>query len=165
MLNNEELHAFFEKVDHLSSGERAMLKRNNALLKTSDYGVMLTFLKCFPDGISEEEYKSEALFFAASMRCKLGHSDSIEPCEAVANVLSRMGTGDTRFSDLVHQSAESGRVYPIMRRYLSMYKGPIDTKALYRDLLLWDIERTVDLQNHTFELSVKDRWCTAYAAQ
>ncbi len=160
MISND-LFSFLKNVDKLSKGEMVALKRNYAMLDKAGYNAVLIFLKCVPDGVSKSEY--ETLFFIASVRCELGHADNVKPKDAVAKILSGQHTGDTRFSDLLRQSVEFGRVYPMIRRYLSMYGGPIDTVELYYNLLSWDKERSSDLENRKFNLSVKEQWAAAYA--
>lgn len=71
-----------------------------------------------------------------------------------------MQSGTTKFSDLLQQDAASGRVYPLMRRYLSMYNGPVNTGALYYDLLSWDTDVS---RNADTKMPVKYKWANAFA--
>ena len=167
-MSNDELMSFFTKLDKaLTKGEKTVLKRNHALFKDAEYETVLAFFKCIPKEsyINVSEYQN--LFFAATVCCELGFSNqAINPKDAVAKVLASMRTGDTRFSELLQQSTKTGSIYPLMRRYLSMYKEPVDVVALYYDLASWDQESVRgDLESHKFNLPVKYRWAKAYAIQ
>lgn len=159
-MDGEKLSAFFANVEHLSKGEKAILSRNHASWKDSKYDVVMAIMKCVPDDeyVSEREY--QRLLFIASVRCELGHSKTVYPENAVAEAVNKMQSGTTKFSDLLQQDAASGRVYPLMRRYLSMYNGPVNTGALYYDLLSWDTDVS---RNADTKMPVKYKWANAFA--
>ena len=159
-MDGEKLSAFFANVEHLSKGEKAILSRNHASWKDSKYDVVMAIMKCVPDDeyVSEREY--QRLLFVASVRCELGHSKTVYPENAVAEAVNKMQSGTTKFSDLLQQDAASGRVYPLMRRYLSMCHGPVNTGALYYDLLSWDTDVS---RNADTKMPAKYKWANAFA--
>lgn len=138
MLEQKKLNEFFKNVMHLSKGEKAILARNYSLFEDANYNVILTLLKCVPDDVYVSKIDYQNLLFVASIRCELGYVKEKYPSNIVASVIKKMQDGDTKFSDLLMQDTATGRVYPLMRRYLSMYKNPIDVHALYYNLSAWD---------------------------
>lgn len=158
-MDGEKLSAFFANVDRLSKGEKAILSRNHALWKDAKYDVVMAIMKCIPDDEYVDELEYQRLLFVATVRCELGDSKTVYPKNAVAEAVSKMQSGTLKFSDLLQQDAASGRVYPLMRRYLSMYNGPVNTGVLYHDLVSWDTES----RNAGTTRPVKYNWANAFA--
>lgn len=165
MIKDEKIFAFLINVDHLSKGEKAVLARNHKLFKDAKYDVVLTIMKCIPDDVYVSESDYQLLLFIASVRCELGDNKTVSPRNAVVEVICKMQSGDNKFSDLLQQDTTSGRVYPLMRRYLSMYKGPINTFSLYKDLSFWDKDAS-SYENQTMGfMPVRYEWANAFAKQ
>lgn len=158
-----DLSTFLINIDHLSNGEKASLVKNHAPYKDgASFDVIMTIMKCIPDGVpvvNDKEWQN--LLFTACVRCELGHNTSVQPRNAVASVLATNKSGQNQFSDLLSQSVESLGVYPLMRRYLSRCKRPINTVSLFYDLQSWD-----DLVNpqkgdsHT--MPTRHEWAAAF---
>lgn len=138
MLEQKKLDEFFKNVMHLSNGEKAVLARNHSLVENASYNVILTLMKCIPDDVHVSKADYQNLLFVAAVRCELGYVKEKYPSDVIATVIKRMQDGDAKISDLLMQDTATGRVYPLMRRYLSMYKNPIDVHALYYNLSAWD---------------------------
>ena len=165
MIEKEKLSLFFANVDHLPKGKKAILARNHALFKEAKYDVVLTIMECVPDDtyVSEKDY--QMLLFVASVRCELGHSNGTYPKYAVAEAVSKMENSDNKFSDLLQQDTASNRVYPLMRRYLSMYKEPVNTFALYYDLGHWDEDTSAQVNRYKKCMPVRYEWAAAFTKQ
>ncbi len=149
------LNKFFENVGHLSKGEKVALARNHSLFENANYNVIITLMKCIPDEegacVSNKDYQN--LLFVASVFCELGYKEKTCPSDAIATAIKKMQNGDTKMSDILAQDTSTGRVYPLMRKYLSMYKNPINVYTLYKDLSVWDV----------YPYKIRYIWASAWA--
>lgn len=161
-MTNEKLEEFFGNLEKLPRSDKVALARNRALFENADFDVILALMKCIPNDtyVSKEDYQN--LLFVASVRCELGHLDEEYPSNAVAAAIGKMQGGDTKFSDLLMQDTATGRVYPLMRRYLSMYKKPVNTCTLYYNLSSWDEPTDIEGKNGKY-YPVRYRWALAWS--
>lgn len=162
MIESKKLGEFFENLEKLPRSDKVALARNRALFENADFNVILALMKCIPDDtyVSKKDYQN--LLFVASVRCELGHLNEVYPSNAVASAISKMQGGDVKFSDLLMQDTATGRVYPMMRRYLSMYKAPIDTLVLYYNLSTWDEPSDNEGKDGKY-YPVRYRWAIAWS--
>ncbi len=161
-MKQEALLEFFKNVDALPKGNKTLLRKNhNAYSEIKDFNVIMTIVSCFPKGEVISDAEKQNLLFVASVRCELGHDASVQPRNAVASVLSTNQSGESRFSDLLAQSTKSGKVYPLMRSYLSRYKKGVNTASLFYDLQSWDDTKYTQAgDSHT--TPTKYEWAYAY---
>lgn len=160
MIERKKLGEFFGNLEKLPRSDKVALARNRALFENADFNVVLALMKCISDpNVSKEDYQN--LLFVASVRCELGHLDKAYPSNAVASAISKMQGGEVKISDLLTQDTATGRVYPLMRRYLSMYKKPVDTCALYYNLSTWD-ELSDNEGKDTKYYPVRYKWAMAW---
>lgn len=162
MIEGKKLGEFFENLEKLPRSDKVALARNRALFENADFDVILALMKCIPNDtyVSKEDYRN--LLFVASVRCELGHLDNAYPSNAVASALSKMQGGEVKISDLLTQDTATGRVYPLMRRYLSMYKKPVDTCTLYYNLSSWDEPSDNEGKDAKY-YPVRYRWAMAWS--
>ena len=160
-MKGTDVAQFLCNIDMLPKGKRTLLARNHALYKNAKFDVIITFSQCIPDNVQLfNEREKQNLLFVASVRCELGDDENLKARDAIAEKLSENKSGATHFSDLLQQTTSTDRVYPLMRRYLSMQKNPIDTFALFWDLQFWDDIEKLPGGRTT---PVKYEWAEAFA--
>lgn len=164
-MKKESLKKFFANVESLSKNEKCALVRNHKSFQNTDFNTKMILIKCIPTeeegNISDAEWQN--LLFVASVRCELGY-EKVSPQDAVTEVLTKTKSGRIHYSDLLKQDTASGRVYPLMRRYLSRFKKPVDVYSLFYDLQWWDVDDTESLPEWMNQ-PVKYKWVYAFASK
>ena len=136
-----EFKDFFEKINQLSSGEKAALKRNcGVMLEKADGNAIIAFYKCMPYDVAKinEPYWFASACFACLF--KEQGTQRLEQCFAVMKNDSQ--SLENRIAQLLDMNWDTyGYFLQKLTRLVKMVnqKGyKIDCESLLKDLLGWN---------------------------
>ena len=146
----KEKEHFFQKIDHLDSGERAVLRRNvGKMLRQADGHAITTFYRCLPSDV--KDWDEEKWFAVACLRCLWDPGEENgKPLEQIIGDLIRMDDIsdstchrveillDTDWDTDGYLLVKLARLIKLIRQHSD--RTQIDFSALLDDLLRWNSE-------------------------
>lgn len=133
--------AFFERLDKLSTGDRAVLKRSaGRMLTDADSKAIAVFYRCYP---AVKEYQQEQLFAAACLHCMWKPEVHREPLEQILQKLRAQSDGvEHRLVALLDTRWDAdGYMLTKLTRLIKMAKQQnfaVDCEALFKALCQWN---------------------------
>ncbi|MDO5785609.1 MAG: type I-E CRISPR-associated protein Cse2/CasB [Eubacteriales bacterium] len=144
---DKQISAFLERLDALSTGERAVLKRSaGKMLHEVDGRAIAAFYKCYPP---ESERKQEKWFAVACIYCMWDWSKEEQKAISLQDILSDLRKEKTISESMQHRLTSlldlkwdrDGYLLTKLVRIIKMVKAKryaVDCAALLKDLLDWE---------------------------
>ena len=136
---------FFEALDRLSSGERAVLRRaSGQLIQEADAQSMAVFYRCLPWNAHENYFDEERWFASACFHCLWeAESGPRQPLEQVMKEMRKKSDSmEHRLTSLLDMSWETdGYLLTKLSRIVKMARQQgycVDCDSLLEDLLHWN---------------------------
>ena len=147
----EEKEFFFQKIDHLDSGERAVLRRNvGKLLRQADGRAITVFYRCLPFSVNNW-YDEDKWFAVACIRCLWEpNEEDGQPLEQIiSDLLQKEMLSDSvrhRIGILLDTDWDTdGYLLTKLTRLMKLIRSKsdraqIDCAELLDDLIYWNRE-------------------------
>ncbi|MBQ3681714.1 MAG: type I-E CRISPR-associated protein Cse2/CasB [Succinimonas sp.] len=146
--NDENMEAFFSKIDSLSNGERATLRREAGIMLNHTSGrALAVFYKCKPVQVNKED----VWFAIACLRCLW--DAGISEGNAIEKIISALINQEEISDSTAHRvellldtkwDSEGGYMLTKLVRLIKLIRQKsetmIDFNALLKDLLSWNNE-------------------------
>ena len=137
-----DMDQFFEGLSQLSSGDRAVLRRNSGnLLKNADGQAVVVFYRCLPGTVPT--WQEDYWFAAGCLSCLWDADQQGEPFESVLSYLKENSESmEHRLASLLDLKWD-GDGYLLMKicRIMKMAKSkgmPVDCQKLLSDFIYWN---------------------------
>ena len=137
--------AFFEALDRLSSGERAVLRRaSGQMLQEADARAMAAFYRCLPWDACKNPFNEDRWFASACFHCLWdAEADSRQPLEQIMREMQKKSDSmEHRLTSLLDMSWETdGYLLTKLSRVVKMARQQgycVDCDNLLKDLLGWN---------------------------
>lgn len=161
----ETQNRFFQRLDRLSTGERAALRRScGVMLRDAGSAAMTAFYRCLPPVV--EQAQEGKWFAVACLRCLWDAGEMPgKPLEQILSSLIRRGELsdsaahrveillDTKWDADGYMLTKLSRLVKLVRQKSD--RAPVDFAALLEDLLRWNYESQ----------TVQRKWARAVFAQ
>ncbi len=150
---------FFNRIDALSTGERAVMKRNcGVMLDEADGKALITFYRCLPHSVPQWQ---EPYYFAVGcIACLWKEKGTVSLEECFAQLRDNSGSIEKRITTLLDMDWDNdGFFLTKLTRLIKMaasagYK--IDCEKLLNDLLWWNSDSRFVQKNWARKLYIRE---------
>ena len=147
-MNDEAIKAFFDRLDGLSTGDRAALRREaGTMLKDAGGQAIRAFYQCLPYAVPQ--WQEEYFFAAACLRClwdanELGQADLVQVLYQLGRDEETSTSTGHRLENLLDTKWDAnGYMLTKLTRLIKLIKSKgysVDCAELLKDLTHWNVD-------------------------